>query len=195
MALTGFAFKPGIQDTTSEDGLYLIGPKAGYTPLIGTLVSMLENMTSQVKHTIQGLSMEDLDYMLDEKSNTIGALILHIVSSEKFHQIGTLEDRPLNEQELKFWGPARNLSDPSSKNIKGHDINYYLGIMDEVRNDSLLALKQKDDAWLLSLDPIMTTEKEPINKFWRWFHACEHMSNHNGQIKFIKSRLPSKLKD
>ena len=190
VALTGFKYQPEKQDQTTEDGLYLIGPKKGYTPLIGTLVSMLENKTSQVKRIIQDFTVEELDYQFDETSNTIGALILHIVSSEKFHQIGTLDNRPLNDEEMKFWGPARNLGDPSSKNIKGHDINYYLDIMDSVRKDSLSALKQKDDAWLLSLNYNSKPDK-PVNKFWPWFHACEHMSNHNGQFKFLKSRLSS----
>ena len=191
LALTSLAFKPWEQDLKVAEGIDIIGPRKGYTPLIGTLVSMLENMTSQVKRTIKDLTVEELDYQFDENANTIGALILHITSSEKFHQIGTLENRPLNEEELKFWYPARNLSHPSSKTIQGHDIGYYLQIMDEVRKDSLTALKEKDDSWLLSLDETISTPDAPINKFWRWFHACEHMSNHNGQIKFLKSRLPS----
>ncbi|MFH4966571.1 DinB family protein [Gaetbulibacter sp. M240] len=195
LALTSLAFKPWDQDNTIEEGVNIIGPRKEYTPLIGTLVSMLENMTSQVKRTIQNLTIEELDYQFDDNANTIGALILHITSSEKFHQIGTLENRPLNEEELKFWFPARNLGDPSSKTIKGNEIDYYLQIMDEVRKDSLAALKEKDDNWLLSLDETISTPETPINKFWRWFHACEHMSNHNGQIKFLKSRLPSNKKN
>ena len=79
-----------------------MGQEQDTPPLIGTLVSMLENMTSQVKRTIQNLTIEELDYQFDDNANTIDALILHITSSEKFHQIGTLENRPLNEEELKF---------------------------------------------------------------------------------------------
>lgn len=195
LALTSLAFKPWEQDNTIEEGLDIIGPRKGYTTLIGTLVSMLENMTSQVKQTIQNFTIEELDYQFDDDANTIGALILHITSSEKFHQIGTLENRPLNEEELKFWYPARNLGHPSSKTIKGNEIGYYLQIMDEVRKDSLAGLKEKDDAWLLSLDETLSKPDAPVNKFWRWFHACEHMSNHNGQIKFLKSRLPLNKKD
>ena len=75
---------------------------------------------------------------------------------------------------------------------KGHEIAYYLKVMDNVRSDSLTALKQKDDAWLLSKDPMFSKDERPLNKYWRWFHACEHMSNHNGQIKFLISRLPEK---
>jgi hypothetical protein len=71
-------------------------------PLIGTLVSMLENMTGQVKQTIQDFTIEEFDYQFDKNANTIGALILHIISSEKFHQIGTLENRSLNVEVLKF---------------------------------------------------------------------------------------------
>lgn len=195
LALPGLAFRTAEVENLTDEGLYMIGPRKGYTPLIGTLVSMLENMSSQVKATIQNFTLEELDYEFDDKANSIGALILHITSSEKFHQVGTLENRPLNEDELKFWYPARNLGDPSSKTIKGHEIGYYLQIMDEVRRDSLAGLKKKDDAWLLSLDETMSTPDEPINRFWRWFHACEHMSNHNGQIKFLRSRLPFKKKD
>lgn len=189
-ALTGMAFKPKEQDLQIEEGITVIGPRNGYTPLIGTLVSMLENMTSQVKNTIKDLTIDELDYQFDDNANTIGALILHITSSEKYHQIGTFENRPLNEEELRFWFPARNLSDPSSKSIRGNEIDYYLQIMDDVRKDSLTGLKEKDDTWLLSLDENLSTPEAPLNKFWRWFHACEHMSNHNGQIKFLKSRLP-----
>lgn len=191
-ALSGFAFSQTKKSIVMEEGVFMIGPKKGYTPHVGTLVSMLENMSFQVKRTIEDLTIEELDYQYDETSNTIGALILHIISSEKFHQIGTLQERPLNEEEMKFWGPARKLGDPASKQIKGHDINYYLEVMDKVRQDSLSALQQKDDDWLMSIDPIFSTNEKPVNKYWRWFHACEHMSNHNGQIKFLKSRLPAK---
>ena len=40
----------------------------------------------------------------------------------------------------------------------------------------------------------MTVDKEwgwgPTNNYCKWFHVCEHESNHNGQIKFLKTRLP-----
>ncbi|WP_421827862.1 hypothetical protein [Larkinella sp.] len=32
--------------------------------------------------------------------------------------------------------------------------------------------------------------KMSINTYWKWFHVCEHESNHQGQIAFLKSRLP-----
>jgi hypothetical protein len=29
----------------------------------------------------------------------------------------------------------------------------------------------------------------PTNNYCKWFHVCEHESNHNGQIKWIRGRL------
>ncbi len=170
--------------------VYLLVPKEGFTPFIGTLISMFENMTFQVKGNISKFSIKELDHQFDKEANPIGALILHNVSSEKFIQVGTLENRPLNVGEMKFWGPKPKLADPSSKFIKGHEIAYYLNIMNEVRQNKMTALKPKDDEWLLSPDSMFSTPHKPVNKFYRLFHACEHMSNHNGQIKFLKSRLP-----
>lgn len=192
LALTGFDTKSSTQFKLSDDEVYLIGPKTGYKPMIGTLVSMLENMTFQLKDTIKDLTEKELDHQFDDKANTIGALILHIISSEKFHQIETFYERPMNEEEMNIWAPARNLGDKLSKTIKGHDVNHYITIMDEVREESLEGLKTRDDEWLLDLDPIDATEEMPVNRFYRWFHACEHMSNHRGQIKFLMSRLPKK---
>jgi len=50
-------------------------------------------------------------------------------------------------------------------------------------------LKKKDDAWLLAIDPEWS-KKEPLNTYWKWFHVCEHESNHRGQIAWLKGRLP-----
>ena len=30
----------------------------------------------------------------------------------------------------------------------------------------------------------------PTNNYCKWFHVCEHEANHNGQIKFLKGRVP-----
>lgn len=49
LTLSGFTFKPENSVMNNDESLFMIGPREGYTPLIGTLVSMFENMTEQVK--------------------------------------------------------------------------------------------------------------------------------------------------
>jgi hypothetical protein len=69
----------------SEDAeMFVVGPKKGYSPQIGTLVSMMGVMRWQVLNSVKGMSMKDLDFLLDEKANRIGALLLHLAAVENF---------------------------------------------------------------------------------------------------------------
>lgn len=196
---TGFGFfgllgKPGFalaeENTTKQEGLLVIGPKEGYTPLIGTLVSMLNYNRDTVIKQVKSLSMVELDHLHDSHANSIGALIMHLGATDKYYQINTFEGREhFNDEEKKEWGAAMGLDDEGRKEIKGHEVQYYLDKIAAVRKKTLAELKKKDDKWLLAVDPAWSNET-PINTFCKWFHVCEHESNHRGQIAFLKSRLP-----
>jgi Protein of unknown function (DUF664) len=71
---------------SSDEDLNIIGPKAGYSPQIGTLVSMMTWMRTAVLRSVKGLSQKDLDYLLDSKANTIGALLLHLAATETYYR-------------------------------------------------------------------------------------------------------------
>lgn len=176
--------------SSDKKGVFVIGPMEGYSPQIGTLVSMMNYNRKTIIDQVQSLTMKELDYLHDDKANTIGALILHLGATDKYYQVNTFEGRQdLNESEKKVWSAASNLGDEGRKNIKGHEVKYYLDIIAEVRQKTLEEFKKKDDAWLLAIDPEWSKE-EPLNTYWKWFHVCEHESNHRGQITWLKSRLP-----
>jgi len=48
-------------------------------------------MRDQVLHSVKGMSQADLDFLLDNKANAIGALLLHLAAVEKFYQLNTLQ--------------------------------------------------------------------------------------------------------
>jgi hypothetical protein len=115
---------------------------------------------------------------------------MHLGATEKFYQINSFEGRQeFTEEEKQMWGAGMELGDLGRKEIKGHDVNYYLNLIDEVRQKSLAEFKKKDDDWLLAKDPLWS-KKRPLNTYWKWFHVCEHESNHRGQISWLKGRLP-----
>jgi hypothetical protein len=175
----------------AKEGLFNIGPVKGYSPQIGTLVSMLNYNRSTVINSVKKMTMAQLDHLHDEHANTIGALIMHLGATDKFYQINTFEGRQeFNEEEKKVWGSAMELGDEGRKNIKGKEVSYYLDMINEVRAKTLDELKKKDDKWLMAIDPEWSKPGEPLNTYWKWFHVCEHESNHRGQIAFLKSRLP-----
>lgn len=174
-----------------EKSLYVIGPMEGYTPHVGTLVSMLNYNRQTIINAVKGLTMAELDFLFDAKANTIGALVLHLGAIEKFYQVNTFEGRQdLNENEKKDWEPAMNLGDLGRKAIKGQEVKYYLDRIAEVREKTLAEFKKKDDAWLLAVDPEWSKRRGSLNTYWKWFHVCEHESNHRGQITWLKGRLP-----
>ena len=192
-AATGLMTPPAVDRAYAapvDQSLFVIGPLEGYSPQIGTLVSMLNYNRDTIKRMVGNLSVEQLDHLHDPQSNTIGALIMHLGATDRFYQINTFEGRQeFNAEEMKVWGAAMELGDAGRKEIRGHDVKYYLDMISEVRQKTLAELRKKDDKWLLAIDPAWSKE-ESLNTYWKWFHVCEHESNHRGQIAFLKSRLP-----
>jgi uncharacterized damage-inducible protein DinB len=173
------------------ESLYMIGPLEGYSPQIGTLVSMLNYNRNTIINTTKGLTIAELDHLFDAKANTIGALIMHLGAVDKWYQINSFDGRnEFTKAEKEIWEAAMNLGDEGRKKIKGHELKYYIDLVTEVREKTLSELKKKDDAWLLAVDPKFGNGKTNFNTYWKWFHVCEHESNHRGQITWLKSRLP-----
>jgi uncharacterized damage-inducible protein DinB len=189
VALTGCSQEAVNKPFTGKD-LHMIGPVEGYTPFIGTIVSMLNKNRDALLKQVEGLSDADADFLLDPGANSIGALLMHLGATEKYYQANTFENRQdYNEEEKKFWGPAYDLGEQGRQTWKGKPLAWYIEQITLVRNQTLEKLKEYDDAWLLKEDPEWSQE-EPYNNFYKWFHVCEHESNHRGQIAFLKSRLP-----
>ena len=175
----------------SEEDLYLIGPKDGYTPEIGTLLSTMNMMRAWVINTVKDLTVEQLDFQIDDKSNSIGAMLLHLAATEKYYQLNTFQGMEWGTwgDEVKAkWDVPSGLGEEGRKQIVGNDIDYYLSILKEVRDETKAEFARRNDEWLMESEPFF--QDMPTNNYCKWFHVCEHESNHRGQMKFIIKRLP-----
>ena len=180
----------------SDDGINVIGPKPGYSPEVGTLVSMLTWMQGAPQQAASGLKQAELDYLFDSHANTIGALLLHLAATETYYQMNTFDGMAWNSwpNEVKQkWDAAMGLGKAGRDTIKGHDLDYYLKTLQEVREKSLAEFRKRDDAWLMSADK--SWPWGPTNNYCKWFHVCEHQSHHAGQIAFLRTRLPGAKPD
>jgi uncharacterized damage-inducible protein DinB len=171
----------------------VLGPLPGYSPQIGTFVSQLTWMREMngVLRATKGLSQADLDVLFDPNANTIGALMLHLAATETYYQMNTFDGMKWDSGSSdikKKWDPAMDLGDAGRKTIKGHDRDYYVGILQEVREKTLAEFRKKDDAWLMAADKQWPWG--PTNNLCTWFHVCEHEAHHTGQIAMLKKRLP-----
>jgi Protein of unknown function (DUF664) len=183
-------FSPSLA-LSEESDVNIIGPRKGYSPQIGTLVSMMAWMRGAVLRSVQGMSQGELDFLLDDKANTIGALLMHLAATDRIYQVITFEGADVNKLPASYtekWGVAMDLGDPARKSIKGNNLDYYLNALSETREHTLAEFRKRDDQWFMSVDK--TWPWGPTNNYCKWFHVCEHESNHNGQMKLISKRTP-----
>src|SRR5271154_3051031 len=126
--------------TAAAEEAWIVGPQPGFTPEVGTLTSMLAFTREQVVNNVKGLSQQDLDFLLDAKANTIGALLLHLAATETYYQMNTfggMKWDSWSEEVKKKWDIPMNLGEPARKAIKGNSLDYYLNILQEVRAKTL----------------------------------------------------------
>jgi len=109
---------------------------------------------------------------------------MHLVSTESYYQVATLEGREWTKEELTRFGIADEINTKVKSILKGKPIGFYLNLWDEVREKTLNGFKTKDDAWFTS------NLEEGLNNHYIWYHVMEHSANHMGQILTIKNRLP-----
>jgi uncharacterized damage-inducible protein DinB len=176
----------------------LIGPRSGYSPQVGTIVTMLTWMELAVLGPTRELKQEDLDFLLDKNANSIGALMLHLAATEVLYQRMTFNNENFDKFPADYdakWGAAMNLGDAGRSSIKGHDIAFYQETIRDVREKTLSEFAKRDDAWLLTPLKKPGWGGGPINQYCLWFHVCEHISHHAGQIGFLIKRLPGAKPD
>jgi hypothetical protein len=169
----------------------IIGPREGFSPHVGTIASMMTWMRTTILYPVKGMTVEQLDYIHDENANSIGSMLFHLAATERYYQIHTFEGKKWgdwSDADKKRFDVAMKLGPDARKIIKGNNLDYYLNILNEVRETTLNEFKKRDDNWLMQVDNDWGWG--PTNNYCKWFHVCEHESNHNGQIKWIKSRLP-----
>ena len=84
---------PALAQAKDPEGLDIIGPKPGYSPQVGTLVSMLTWMreANGIITATKGLTEADLDHLFDASANSIGALMLHLAATETYYQMNTFD--------------------------------------------------------------------------------------------------------
>jgi len=170
----------------SDKNLFLIAELPGFTPQIGRLVSMMNYVRSTTLSAVAGLTVDEIDYLHDAQSNSIGALLSHIAAAELGYQAATFDDRDLNAEEKHEWGAAVELGEKARNEIRGHELNYYLGRLEQVRARTLAELGRRDDRWL-EVGTTMSSGQR-VNNYFKWFHVFSHEVNHRGQIRWLRTR-------
>ncbi len=179
------------ETTTFQNGnVHQFGKREGYTDQISILISMMDWMRSTVLRSVDGITQKELDFLLDKESNSIGAMLMHLAATERFYQIHTFDEREwgdFDKKDTDMWNVGSRLGDAARNELKGKPLSFYTDHLTEVRENTKTMLKTKGDDWLYTETDFFGGQ--PTNNYCKWFHVVEHESNHNGQIKYVKSRV------
>jgi uncharacterized damage-inducible protein DinB len=170
----------------NQPDLFVIGTVTGFTPQVGRLVSMMNYVRSTTLSAVTGLGVDELDYLHDPESNSIGALLLHIAATEVGYQAATFYARDLTEQEKHDWGAAIDLGERGRLEISGQKLDHYLSRLEQVRAHTLEQLGTRNDQWLEQETTLR--DGRHVNNHFKWFHVVGHELNHRGQIRWLRTR-------
>lgn len=156
---------------------------------VGLLFASLEETRRKTRAVVNGLSTERLDATLPGVRHRIGALLFHIAGTEQWFVNRVVKQREASDlDQLEF--AAADLSSAAADDLLGHGVEFYLGVLDEVRAKTESACWElKDDA----LDtPIEVPERQLVaSPRYVLSFLCDHEAHHRGQIALLKRAIQS----
>lgn len=170
-----------------NQGLFLIDQKEGLSLEFSKLLSMMNYTRMTTLAEVKDFSIEQLDYLINEKANSIGMLLAHLVSVEKAYQIDTFEKREFTEEDIQMLNPGLELGDAAREQIKGNTIEFYLEQLEQTRKKTIDTFRKLPDSWLFEQTAFWGGN--PANNYFKWFHVMEDELNHRGQIRVIKKMM------
>lgn len=174
--LSSMPMMGNFADNVSNESIHIIGPKEGYSIHIGTILSMMTwtRWSLLFEIGLHPLKKEELDYLPDNASSSIGAILLHLAAKERKYQIDTFEwNTDFKGTGIINWTAAMNLGEEARRMIKENEIDYYFDILDDTRCDTINEFKKRQDEWLFTVHP-SKFYKKPTNNYCIWFELCQN---------------------
>ena len=169
------------------DHFFKIKEIDGYPSQIGHLISLMNYARITTFDSVKDMSISDLDFLIDEKANSIGMLLLHIAGVEYIYHKTSVERRKLTDDEWECWRPALDLGELGREKIKGNPLEFYMKQLTDVRKKTLEDFQKLEDSWLYEESDFWDHKK--ANNYFKWFHVLEDEINHRGQIRMIRKRI------
>lgn len=156
---------------------FVLGPRDGFAPAIGSLVSQLEVTRHFLLRATRELTAAQLDAVPAGAVNPIGAVLRHLVAAERMFQVMTFEGRGFDDAEKARWWPDFTFADGARPRGEGIEVRHEA--LAEVRAATLAGMRARDDAWLARP---MTFFGRPANVLYYWTHFLLDEARHTGQI-------------
>lgn len=168
---------------TTSDDLFVIGPRDGYGPRVGTLASQLATARHYLRGAVRGLDAAALHARPAPARNAVAEILAHLLAAEALMRAITFEDRMLEPDREAEHVAALRFEAPQDPD---RDLAWYLRALASSREATLAGLRARDDAWLHAPK---TFFGRPANVHYYWLHYLQDEARHTGQITLIRKYL------
>ena len=152
------------------------------SPGVSSWYAQMYEVRDYLLKIMEELPEDKLDFTPNEKTvETIGTLLLHIAGVEWSWIFEDIDGVEMDFEKFKYGfalRPKVNLPQ-----IKGKSKQFYLDLLNEVRDEVFQRLKRMTDA---DLKKEIVTETLSYTIEWVLFHLVEHEAMHVGQILLLK---------
>jgi uncharacterized damage-inducible protein DinB len=163
-------------------------------PMTAMFAVQLDDQLYKLKKSVEGLTVEQLEWQLKTGMNTIGMLLAHIAVAETFWtQVApagiphkTEGDKVIKDI-IGIGGEDDGLPLPESgkhpETLAGKTLEDYLSMLDKCRAATHNVLQTWKDE---DLDTTFVIEDYSFSRSWTLYHILEHLSAHLGQVLLLK---------
>jgi uncharacterized damage-inducible protein DinB len=162
-------------------------PPPNFSKEIGFYLDGMNEVRQQLREIVGDLDDEFLRKRLDENSNSIGELILHIGEAEWWWIQCLVAGKELTEAEKKtaHWDILIN-RDFAAKNYSAEDCLNAIGYIRQLTTEVLSTFNDDDLERTFSYETGWSNGKNEASLRWILHHLIDHEAHHKGQIMMIK---------
>jgi uncharacterized damage-inducible protein DinB len=180
--------------THTNPRIVTCNPVEGYSPQVGRYVAQLNEVRDDLKSQLEGLTVEQIDWYPDEKTESIGTQLLHLDAIEWSWINEDIFGRPDTEYPGS-WEEAMPIR-VGVPQVTGRPLEWYMSKLDATRERTLEVLKGFTDEDLARLvgeaEPSPGVEKGSYLYTIDWiiWHILQHEASHLGQVELLRRLGP-----
>ena len=167
-----------------------IVPLPGYPDPIGLLAAVLQDSTLEWRGELPAeLPPEVLTWPIRPDGQSIGAVILHMISAELAWSEGFLLKQPVSDEDKqKLMWDEIDVDESRWPVPPSEPLAWYYNLQDQYRNRTLESIKRWPEP-----DALVPGPRRKLSPTWVLGHLIQHDAYHGGQLAIIHDQY-EKLK-
>ncbi|HKP51273.1 MAG TPA: DinB family protein [Chloroflexia bacterium] len=183
--------------TAANPEITTCNPVEGYAPQVGRYVAQLTEVRQDLKHEVERLTVEQLDWHPDEATESIGTQLLHLDAVEWSWMHEDIFGAHSDEYP-GVWSEAMPIR-VGVPQVTGRPVQSYIEKLDATRDETLRILRGFTDEDLSRLvgeaetPPGVEKRSTLYTIDWIIWHVLQHEAAHVGQIELLRRLWPGNV--